>query len=110
MIEDIRPWERQANESAEYHHAFTHYLEIPLGQRSLDRGWQEHRTNCRHLPLSKKPRNTRAKDWEKASVQWGWVQRVEAWDKEVFRLAHEKMLKDPGHFSRPSDVERNPAV
>lgn len=76
------PWEKQAGESAKAFEAFAKYRDMMAGERSV-----------RKVARSLNKSSTLIAGW---SSRYGWVKRVDAWDKEQDRIArveNEKAIK-----------------
>ena len=83
--EDLRVT-RQPGETAKAYHAFCHYRDLPLHNRSRDRAWREHCRDCL-APLEDdpaKPPNMRPPTapghWRDWSRKWAWKLRAEIAD------------------------------
>lgn len=73
-------------------HAFTHYRNLPSGDRSIDKAWREHQRRCRGVHGVTKSRAVPR--WRIWASCWGWVERTAAWDAEQDRQAREKIAAD----------------
>lgn len=83
---EIKPWDKQPDESSKRYFAFCLYRDMGANERSL-------RKVAEKLGGATKTRQRHLKDW---SSEGKWVSRVEAWDVEQDRLtraAHEKAIK-----------------
>ena len=80
-------WERQSGEGSKAFHNFEHYRDMPVGIRSIDAAYSEHRKLCTgQLPITRKaPRN-----WKKWSVDHRWVARVDESDADLSRRRRER--------------------
>jgi hypothetical protein len=98
--EDPPPWERQKGETTKAFHAFMHFRAQPPHFHSCKEAYRDHLKTCLQAPwpsaggsevdpdhLLEAP-----KHWRMWSSQWGWMERVAAWDEEVDRLARAKLM------------------
>jgi hypothetical protein len=93
-MSDLRPWHRQPGESMKAFHAFCHYRDLPMHDRSLDKAFRACQVAC--LKKSGDPQtipraNKRWKDWRR---QWNWEARAEAHDAEVAEAERVKRVKE----------------
>ncbi len=79
MTKKKEPWDRQKGESKQAFEAFCVYLGLGF-YRSLKETGRE---------LGKS--TTLLSRW---SAKWGWVERVEAWDREAARREDEERLRE----------------
>lgn len=91
IMTDLDIWECQAHETAKQFHAFCHYRDMSVGNRSIDKAYRLHMVECKKTEAKG---GTRAKQWQAWAAPWQWVQRVEAWDRESERAIREKLAKD----------------
>lgn len=67
-----QPWEQLPKESLQAYHAFTHYRDLPIADRSITHAHQEHARACQKRTGSV-PMNGRWKRW---SMDHRWVERT----------------------------------
>jgi hypothetical protein len=85
VSEESVSWERLPGESSRAFHGYVHYRDLGAA-RSLDKAWREHKERCDHQPDHRRV----TKRWATWSVDWGWVQRSEAYDQSLDRLSQSK--------------------
>lgn len=86
-----RPWEPGSFASPQRHHAFAHYRDLPLSERSIRRAHADHQTQC----LGKTGYKGAVPGlWNRWSQQDAWLDRVMAWDNHVDTLRREKVLAE----------------
>ena len=80
-----KPWERQEGESGKAYEAFAVYRDMGAGRTVSG--------------AARQLRKSRAliDRWKR---QWGWAERVRAYDRELDRAAHEEALKAVREMSR----------
>lgn len=89
------PWDKQVGEPDKAYHAFLHFRAQPPNFHSCREAYRDHLRSClktEGLPVDPDAFSKAPKHWRLWSSQWGWVERVAAWDREVNRRAHEKLL------------------
>ena len=85
MSEESVSWERLVGESGKLYHAFCHYRDL-LAERTIDKAYHLHMEQCHHQPGVTR----RSNRWLRWSADWGWVNRVEAYDQHLERAKRER--------------------
>jgi hypothetical protein len=85
------PWDKQPGEPPRAFHGFGHYRDF-LVKRSIDRAWHDHKARCEHLAQPDSKRSP--KRWRRWSVNWGWLERAAAWDREQDQIVRAKIAED----------------
>ncbi len=104
-MSDLRPWDCQPEEPPKAYHAFCHYRDLPVSERSLDRAYSIHRRGCgtgkdpEKIPPDevRRPAFEATKSWKQWKKRWEWASRVAAHDAEIAeqsRLEHVAEILD----------------
>lgn len=89
---DPEPWTRRKGESRQAFHAFGHYRDLPISERSILAAERQHRGTCLGIEGDALPDRASSswRDWC-GPQGWYWVQRVEAWDAHLDDLTRRSM-------------------
>lgn len=85
-------WERQPTEPGPAYHAFTHYRDAPIENRSIDKAWRTHQDKCLGRQTAGSKRAERA--WWTWSTKFGWLDRTDLFDAHADRQARHALAKD----------------
>ena len=80
-------WDRQANETPRAFHAFEHYRDMPIGDRSIDAAYAEHHQSFEGHQAGTRRAPGRWKTW---SVDNRWVVRAAAHDADLSKRRRER--------------------
>ena len=75
-----QPWKRQKDDTPKSFHAFTHYLELPCSERSIENAHAQHWEACESYKGTTKPVSQHWRVW---SAKDKWVDRAAAHDEHV---------------------------
>jgi hypothetical protein len=81
-------WEPASFASPQRAHAFVHYRDLPVTQRSIRRAYDDHHQRCLGQSSSKRAASGR---WFLWASEDDWVGRVGAWDSHLDALRREKV-------------------
>ena len=81
-------WERQQQETSKAFHAFEHYRDLPIGDRSIDAAYNEHLNRCQKGRQTVGKRS--ARNWHRWSTSNSWVARVSAHDSDLSQRRRER--------------------
>ena len=93
IADAVKPWERQPGEPTKAFHAFCHFRDLDLTQRTQGRAFTTHQRGCRGKAVDPKKvlePNTVWKTWRR---KWNWETRAEAHDREVDAALRRARLK-----------------
>ena len=80
-------WDIQPGETSKAFHAFEHYRDLPIGDRSIDAAYREHRQSCEG---HQRGTNRAPRRWKTWSVDNRWVDRAAAHDGDLSRRRRER--------------------
>ncbi len=83
-MELTQPWERQPAESEKAYSAFRYYRDMPAKDRSIRNGVKAYYGSDSVAKVNQ---------WMRWSGQFGWQDRVRAWEEEQDRVAREAKLQ-----------------
>lgn len=80
-LDDLRPWQQQADESTRAYHAFLHFVQLLPHERSLRVAYTNHQRLCR----SANPPHTLSisPEWAAWRFRHSWPERVQAHDQDL---------------------------
>ena len=89
-VQSVQEWDRQEDELNSAYHAFTHYRDMPLWDRSQRAAFMEHRQNCLQKPIPKTGRMQVNGNWWVWSTDHAWVARAEAHDAHLAEIRRQQ--------------------
>ena len=88
-------WNRHPGETAKAFHAFTHYLVMPVSERSIDAAHAQHKRDCDGEQMrSKRGARRGASRWMQWSAANDWILRVAAHDSDLARRRRARMAAE----------------
>lgn len=111
--EDLKPWEQQPGEPAIWYARFRLYRDLPQGERTLLKTYQ----NYKHAQQRANPGKSVGKiqthsapnEWSFHAGLWKWIERAAAWDLHINRSA-DKIIEEERIEERRQQIEANREV
>ena len=103
-------WDRQSYDTNMSYHAFGHYLELPLSERTIIQGYRNHKRICDGYAGDTSKMKVGA-HWARWSAALNWIDRAVAYDEhraEIRRLRRaeqlDKVMDDTASIARAGRV------